>query len=61
MADVYGASTPFILLARCHVKAEHKEAYLEAARVADDAVKASEPGMLHHTFVRNGCVRTERG
>merc|ERR550537_2096227 len=47
----YDGSTPFILLARCHVKPEADlDAYLEAARVADAAVQASEPGMLHHTF-----------
>ena len=51
--SAYGASTPFILLARCHVRAEFKDAYLEAARVADAAVMESEPGMLHHTFDAN--------
>lgn len=47
---VYDATTPFLLLARCHVKAEHKEAWLEAAKVADAGVKETEPGMLHHTL-----------
>jgi autoinducer 2-degrading protein len=46
----YGGETPFMLLARCHVKPECLDEYLEAARVADAGVKASEPGMLHHTF-----------
>ena len=46
----FDGSTPFILLARCHVKPEFAAEYLEAARVADEGVKASEPGMLHHTF-----------
>ncbi|KAH8050660.1 antibiotic biosynthesis monooxygenase [Aureococcus anophagefferens] len=43
--------TPFILLARCHIKPDADvDAYLAAARVADKAVMESEPGMLHHTF-----------
>uniref|UniRef100_A0A7S3SUP7 ABM domain-containing protein n=1 Tax=Emiliania huxleyi TaxID=2903 RepID=A0A7S3SUP7_EMIHU len=46
----FGESTPFILIARCHVKQDCLAAYLEAAEVADKAVKESEPGMLHHTF-----------
>ena len=29
------------------------DAYVDAARVADEGVRASEPGMLHHTFVRD--------
>lgn len=48
--STYGGSTPFILLARCHVKEDRLDEYLEAARVADAGVKESEPGMLHHTF-----------
>ena len=43
-------STPFMLLARIHVKPGCVEAYLELARATDAAVQASEPGMLHHTF-----------
>ena len=43
-------STPFMLLARIHVKPDCVEAYLELARATDAAVQASEPGMLHHTF-----------
>jgi quinol monooxygenase YgiN len=46
----FGANTPFILIARCHVKPDRLEEYLKAAKVADAAVKKSEPGMLHHTF-----------
>ena len=47
----YDGKTPFILLARCHIKPDADvDAYLEAARVADKAVMESEPGMLHHTF-----------
>jgi len=48
--SIYGADSPFILLARCHVKPEFAKEHLEAARVADAGVQASEPGMLHHTF-----------
>jgi len=43
-------STPFILLARVHVKPDCVNAYLEAARQVDRAVMTSEPGMIHHTF-----------
>ena len=46
----FGASTPFLLLARIHVKPGCVDAYLELARATDAAVQASEPGMLHHTF-----------
>ena len=34
----YGENTPFILIARCHVKPDKLEEYLEAAKVADAAV-----------------------
>jgi len=54
----FGESTPFILIARCHVKQDCLAAYLEAAEVADKAVKESEPGMLHHTFDQVAHVRT---
>ena len=43
-------STPFMLLARIHVKPGCVDQYLELARVTDKAVQASEPGMIHHTF-----------
>ena len=46
----FDKSTPFMLLARIHVKPNCVEAYLELARTTDAAVQASEPGMLHHTF-----------
>merc|ERR550514_2174018 len=46
----FGADTPFLLIARCHVKPECLDDYLKAAREADAAVRESEPGMLHHTF-----------
>ena len=46
----YGSSTPFILIARVEVKDGKVEEYLALANATDEAVKASEPGMLHHTF-----------
>jgi len=49
-ASAYGASTPFIQIARCHVKPECVDAYLKAAEEADAAVRETEPEMLHHTF-----------
>ena len=47
---VFDASTPFILIARITVKPGKVQEYLELATKTDAAVKASEPGMLHHTF-----------
>ena len=46
----FDASTPFMLLARIHVKPGCVDAYLKLAEATDAAVQASEPGMLHHTF-----------
>ena len=46
----FDKTTPFMLLARIHVKPGCVDAYLELARLTDAAVQASEPGMLHHTF-----------
>jgi (4S)-4-hydroxy-5-phosphonooxypentane-2,3-dione isomerase len=46
----FGATTPFLLIARCHVKPSCIDKYIEAAKVADAAVKETEPDMLHHTF-----------
>ena len=43
-------STPFMLLARIHVKPGCVDQYLELARITDEAVEASESGMIHHTF-----------
>ena len=43
-------SNPFILIARIRVKEGKVEEYLKIAKEADDAVKASEPDMLIHTF-----------
>jgi len=46
----FGADSPFILIARCHVKEECLDEYMKAAEIADKAVMATEGGMLHHTF-----------
>ena len=46
----FDKSTPFMLLARIHVKPGCVDQYLELASVTDEAVQASEPGMIHHTF-----------
>ena len=46
----FDQSTPFMLLARIHVKPGCVDQYLELARKTDAAVESSEPGMLHHTF-----------
>ena len=43
-------SNPFILIARIRVKEGKVEEYLKLAKEADDAVNASEPDMLIHTF-----------
>jgi len=42
--------TPFILIARIHVKENYLNEYLQLAEKTDDLVKTTEPGMLHHTF-----------
>ena len=46
----FDQSTPFMLLARIHVKPGCVDQYLELASKTDRAVQSSEPGMLHHTF-----------
>jgi len=46
----FDQSTPFMLLARIHVKPGCVDDYLELARATDAAVQSSEPGMIHHTF-----------
>ena len=46
----FDQSTPFMLLARIHIKPGCVDQYLELARITDAAVQSSEPGMLHHTF-----------
>ena len=46
----FNETTPFILLARIHVKPGCLDDYLLLAEQTDAAVQSSEPGMLHHTF-----------
>jgi len=46
----FGSDTPFMLLAKLKVKEEKVAEYLEIADKIDKAVKADEPGMIHHTF-----------
>jgi autoinducer 2-degrading protein len=46
----FDSTTPFMLLARIHVKPGCVDAYLALAKATDAAVEASEAGMLHHTF-----------
>ena len=46
----FDQTTPFMLLARIHVKPGCVDAYLQLAHATDAAVEASEPGMIHHTF-----------
>ena len=46
----FDQTTPFMLLARIHVKPGCVDAYLEFSRASDAAVQASEPGMIHHNF-----------
>ena len=41
---------PFILIARIQVKEGMVDEYLEIANIVDNAVEASEPGMLFHNF-----------
>ena len=47
---LFGADSPFILLARIQVKPDKIQEYLLLAAKTDKAVEDSEPGMLHHTF-----------
>ena len=46
----FDASTPFVLIARIRVKEAKVDDYLQLAEKTDEAVKDTEPGMLHHTF-----------
>ena len=41
---------PFVLIARLHALPNASEEVLRLSEAADEAVKASEPGMLLHTF-----------
>ena len=61
----FDKSTPFMLLARIHVKPGCVDQYLELARITDEAVEAYEPGMINHTFDQDSndppSVRVVRG
>tara|TARA_B100000700_G_C14391298_1_gene554903 strand:- start:40 stop:429 length:390 start_codon:yes stop_codon:yes gene_type:complete len=46
----FDSSTPFILIARIHVKPGKIDEYIKIASIVDSNVENSEPGMLHHTF-----------
>ena len=46
----FDASTPFVLIAKIRVKEGKVADYIQLAEKTDDAVKDTEPGMLHHTF-----------
>tara|TARA_S200000501_G_C20329328_1_gene528099 strand:- start:138 stop:521 length:384 start_codon:yes stop_codon:yes gene_type:complete len=46
----FDEKTPFLLIARVQVKTGKVDEYIALAKTTDEAVKASEPGMLHHTF-----------
>jgi quinol monooxygenase YgiN len=46
----FDLSTPFILIARIKVKEGKENDYLQLAKNTDEAVRESEPGMIHHTF-----------
>tara|TARA_B100000214_G_C23832938_1_gene565079 strand:- start:415 stop:801 length:387 start_codon:yes stop_codon:yes gene_type:complete len=46
----FGSHSPFILIARILIKPDKLQDYLLLAAKTDIAVKAEEPGMLHHTF-----------
>jgi autoinducer 2-degrading protein len=46
----FDLSTPFILIARIKVKEGKENDYLQLAKNTDEAVRQSEPGMIHHTF-----------
>jgi autoinducer 2-degrading protein len=44
---------PFVLIARLHALPEERETVIALSRHADARVKATEPGMLLHTFDRD--------
>ena len=44
---------PFVLIARLHALPEERETVIALSRHADERVKATEPGMLLHTFDRD--------
>ena len=48
--NVASGDTPFVLIARLHAMPKEADAVLRLSEAADEAVKASEPEMLLHTF-----------
>ena len=48
--SVVSGETSFVLIARLHALPNEADAVLLLSEAADEAVKASEPGMLLHTF-----------
>jgi len=48
--SVVSGETSFVLIARLHALPKEADAVLRLSQAADEAVKASEPGMLLHTF-----------
>ena len=48
--SVVSGETSFVLIARLHALPNEADAVLRLSQAADEAVKASEPGMLLHTF-----------
>lgn len=48
--SVVSGDTPFVLIARLHALPNEADVVLRLSEAADEAVKASEPGMLLHTF-----------
>ena len=46
----FNENTPFLLIARVQVKLGKVDEHIALAKATDEAVKLSEPGMLHHTF-----------
>ena len=51
--DASGVSKPFVLIARLHALPGQSSKVIALSDAADKAVKASEPGMLLHTFDRD--------
>ena len=52
-SGVSDGSKPFVLIARMQSKLDSVNDVVELSRLADKAVKASEPGMLLHTFEKD--------
>ena len=48
--NVVSGENPFVLIARLHAMPKEADVVLRLSEAADEAVNASEPGMLLHTF-----------